>query len=245
MTKRESANVAHTALTDHRILKRPDSGAAKSQNLPPGQFPLVAYAPGPHAPPPWERDRDWAIALGNEFARTNPPLYLWLPAEAKLDHSLRRWPADGPLLLARSRAFLSRGNPKGGVEVAQVAVALEPDSEVALVQLAGAAVAADDFALAVRTADKLIPLNPSSIDHRLTRAVAYLYLNDWQKAESDCREALAIQPLHPNGHFMLAVCLHKQGNPIAGQRELDIALRLAPTPQVRSALLDEYRRLTR
>ena len=34
-----------------------------------GQMPLVAYRAGPHAPPAAERDRDLAVALGNEFTR--------------------------------------------------------------------------------------------------------------------------------------------------------------------------------
>jgi tetratricopeptide (TPR) repeat protein len=245
MPRRDSANVAHTALTDHRILKRPDSGAPRHGRLPPGEFPLVPYPPGPHAPPATERERDRAIALANEFARSRPPGELGLATGMMLEDSLRRWPRDGAALLARSRAHASRGNAAGAVEDARAAVALEPDLEVALVQLAGAAVAADNYELAIQSADRLVTLSPSSVDHRITRAVAYFSLEEWAKAATDCRAALAIQPLHPNARFTLAVSLHKQGDAPGGRRELEAALRLTPKPQAREFLAESYRKLTR
>jgi Tetratricopeptide repeat/Cytochrome c554 and c-prime len=247
MPERDSSNVSHAAVTDHRIMRRPDAGGPRARRLRPGQFPLVAYPPGPHAPPAEERDRDWAVALGNELARTGAaaPPELWLTIDAKLDAALRQWPGDGPAWLARSRAAAGREDGARAVHAARVAVALHPDSEVALVQLAGSAVAAGDFELAARTADRLVPLNPSSSDHLLTRASAHFSLGDWEKAEADCRAALAIQPLQGNGHFMLAVCRHKRGDPAAARRELDTALGLAPTPRARSALSDWYHQLTR
>ena len=69
MPRRDSSNVAHVAVTDHRIRKRPDEAdAARKKMLGPGQTPLVAYRPGPHAPNAAERERDLVIALGNECA---------------------------------------------------------------------------------------------------------------------------------------------------------------------------------
>src|SRR5207248_7685994 len=109
-------------------------------------------------------------------------------------------------------------------------------SEVALVQLAGSAVAAEDYELAARTADKLVLLNPSSSDHLLTRATAYLFLREWEKSEADCRAALAIHPLLANGRLMLAVCRRQRGDPAAGERELAVALSLTPNQRMRSSL---------
>jgi Tfp pilus assembly protein PilF len=245
MPARDSSNVAHVAVTDHRIMKRPDAGGARAKSLAPGEMPLVAYRPGAHAPAVEERDRDLAIALGNEFARGSTSPDRWQRAEAKLDQALRRWPDDGAAWITRSRTHAKNDRGDLAVEAARRAADVHPDSEVALIQLAGAAVAADDYELAVRTADKLILLNPSSADHLLTRASAFFFLKDWQKAEADCRAALAIQPLQPKARFMLAVCRNKRGDPVAGLKELNLALALTPTPQMRSSLSEGYSELTR
>jgi hypothetical protein len=245
MPRRDSSNIAHTAVTDHHIPRRADPAARPPALLRPGELPLVPYPPGPHAPPAAERDRDWAVALGNEFARSRPPAAVWPPAETKLDAALRRSPDDAAALLARSRVYAARGDTARAVEAARAAVGLEPDSEAVLAQLAVAAVAADDFALAIRATDRLVPMNPSSTDHLLTRATAYLYLKDWDRAEADCRAALAIHPLLTNARLMVAACRHRRGDPAGGQRELDAALRLTANPRAKATLTDLYRQLTR
>jgi hypothetical protein len=242
---REGSNVAHVAVTDHRIMRRPDAGGARAKLLVAGQMPLVAYRAGPHAPPTAERDRDLAIALTDAFARTGTSPDRWLAADNLLDRSLKRWPDDAPAWLSRSRGLGARGDGSRAVEAARAAAALNPQSELALVQVAAAATAAEDYELVISTADKLIALNPSSFDHRSTRASAHFFRNDWAKAEADCRAALGIQPLRPNMRFMLAVCLHKRGDPAAGRRELDLALKLTPSAKMRSTLTGWYTQMTR
>jgi Flp pilus assembly protein TadD len=70
-------------------------------------------------------------------------------------------------------------------------------------------------------------------------------LNDWQKAEAECRAALAIQPVRPNARFMLAVCLHKRGDPAGGRREFDLAIKLTPSQEMRAKLVEWFDQLTR
>jgi hypothetical protein len=245
MPARDSSNVAHAAVTDHRIMKRPDAGGARAKALSSGQFPLVLYRAGPHAPGAEERDRDLAIAVGNEFSRGSPPPGMWLAVEEKMDRALTRWPGDGAAWLTRARMHAARNNGTDAVAAARRAVELQPDGELSLMQLAATALVADDFDLAIRTCDKLIPMNPSCATHLLTRAGAYFWKKDWEKAETDCRAALAIQPLHANSRFMLAVCRHKRGDPAAGRRELDIVLQLTPNSQQRASLAKWYDELTR
>ena len=245
MPARDSSNVAHAAVTDHRIMKRPDAGGARAKALSPGQFPLVPYRAGPHAPSAEERDRDLAIVLGNEFARGSPPPSMWLAVEEKMDRALTRWPGDGAAWLTRARMHAARNNGTEAVAAARRAVELQPGGELSLMPLAATALVADDFDLAIRTCDKLILMNPSCATHLLTRGGAFFWKKDWEKAETDCRAALAIQPLHANGRFMLAVCRHKRGDSAAGRRELDIVLQLTPTSQQRASLAKWYDELTR
>jgi tetratricopeptide (TPR) repeat protein len=245
MPSGDSTNVAHIAVTDHRIRRRPDPGGGRSKVLGPGQVPLVAYRPGPHAPADAERDRDLAIALGNECARTGAPPGLWAAVEPRLDRALGLFTADGEAWIARSRVHTARGDGVRAMAAARSAVGLNPDSEVALIQLAAAAMAADDFESAIQAADRLIELNPSSADHRQTRATAHFSRKDWARAEADCRAVLAIQPVRPNARFMLAVCLHRRGDADGGRRELDLAQRLTPAAGQRATLAKWYDQFTR
>lgn len=245
MPRRDSSNIAHVAVTDHRVLRRPDAGLAKAKMLPGGQLPLVAYRPGPHAPPAAERDRDLAIALGDEASRSGAPPGLWGLIEVRLDRALASWPADGPAWLARSRIHSARGDGPRAVDTARKAVDLNPGSEEALNQLAGAAVAADDHDTAIRAATRLIEVSPTSADHRMTRATAYFSRRQWPEAEADCRAALAIQPVRPNARFMLAVCRHHRGDPAGGKREFDLAVTLTPEPEKRETLRRWYAQLTK
>jgi tetratricopeptide (TPR) repeat protein len=244
MPRLDSSNVVHVAITDHRIMRKPDAGGAKAKALGPGRTPLVPYRSGPHAPAAVERDRDFAIALADECVRSGAPAGLWQAVETQLDRVSDMWPADSQVWIARSRVYGARGNGRRAIDAANTAVELVPESEVALIQLAGAAMAADDFATAIHAAGTLIALNPSSADHRQTRATAYFSLNDWAQAESDCRAALAIQPVRPNARFMLAVCLHQRGDAAGGRRELDLAIKLTPSPEMRDKLSRWYAELT-
>ena len=244
MPARDSSNVVHVAVTDHRIMRRPNEGGPRSMFLAPGQMPLVAYPPGPHVPDAAERDRDLLIALAGEFARSDTSPDRRQVVEFKLDGYLKRRPGDAPAWIARSRLH-ARGDGGAAVAAARRAAETNPDSEVALNQLAAAAVAASDYDLAVAAASRLIALSPSSADHVLTRASAHLFLSDWEKAEADCRAALAIQPLQPNARFLLAVCRHKRGDPVAALRQLELAQNLTPDPAGRVRLADWFRGLTR
>src|SRR5262245_1211428 len=245
MPHRDSANIAHVAVTDHRLMKRPDAGGARAKVLGPGLTPLVACPPGPHAPAGAERDRDFAIALGNELSRGGASSALGASADARLDRVLGMWPADGATWITRSRVRVSRGDARGGLEAAHTAVGLCPASEVALIQLASAAIAAEDYDSAARAAERLIDINPSSSDHRLTCATAYFWMKDWERAEANCRAVLAIQPLRPNARFMLAVSLHRRGDAAGSRREFDLALALTPSADTRAQLVRWYDELVR
>jgi tetratricopeptide (TPR) repeat protein len=240
-----SSNVAHAAVTDHRILKRLDSGMKPKRALLPDEFALVPYPPGPHAPSVEERDRDWAIALANLVSHGGTPTGQLGLADDKLENALRRWPGDSPTWLARSKLLSRLIDKTHAMEAAEAAVRAAPNSELALIQLASMAGMAEKYTLAATTADKLIAINPSAHDHRVTRAGAEMLLRQWEKAEADYRAAIKINPLDPNARMLLAVCLFRRGDPAGARREFELALVLMPNATARKSLSDSYRQLTR
>ena len=131
------------------------------------------------------------------------------------------------------------------VKAAKTAVNLAPDSEKALTILADAANSDRQFDTAIAAAEELIRINPKAVDHRLLLAVAYLGKNDYKKAETICRETLAIHSLLPQVHLYLGVCQHQQGDAKGGRQSRDTAIGLASQPAQKSAFGEWYAQQTR
>ncbi len=249
MPPRDSSNITHAAVTDHRIMRRPDAGTPKAKSLPSGQLPVVPYRAGPHAPPSEERERDWAMILCQEVgrsSRTRPsPFGVWEAAKSKMDVSLAKWPGDSVLWCASASAHNSRGDFAAATTAAKNALLLNPESEIGHLRLAEITAAKEDFAQCVQNTAKLVALNPSSAEYRLMHATSLISLKRWDEAATMCDEALRIHPLHPQARLLSAVVKHHRGDTAGGRQELDVALKLTTSPQVRATMSDWFRRQTR
>jgi predicted CXXCH cytochrome family protein len=242
MPKAASANIVHTSVTDHRVLRRPVA-PAPLKGLPAGAVPLLAFRGGTPGP---EQERDLGVALSRLAGRLPPGSgarqTVSRMARERLSESLTTWPGDGDALLALSR---TAATPADRLDAAERAQRLAPGSESALAELAEAAVAAGRFDRAEEAATKLIALSPTSVEYRMARASAAAARGLWARAEDDCRAALATQPLHPFARLVLAASLHHRGDPDAARKEADAAVALATHPQQKQAFRDWFRRETR
>lgn len=252
MPRAASSNIVHTSVTDHRIIRRPIPDTDAGKGLSPGSIPLVPFRPPgrPFTPSEAEGDRDLGIALGHMLGKvpasaSGPRNLLGTYANGRLTNSLQRWPGDVAAWTALASARSGRGDVDGWLEAATTAVHLAPNQETALAELASAALAASRYDVAMRCADKLIQLSPTAIDPLLTRATIYTRQQEWARAEADCRAALAIHPLHPSVRLLLGICRHRQGDPVGGRREAEIAGRLTSTPAQRAEFQARYERETR
>jgi len=242
MPKAGSSNISHTSITDHRILRRAEV-TAPPRGLPKGTLPLVPFHPG-SAPSDPELQRDLGIAMaraGRDLpggSGTQKLMGRW--ALESLGSSRATWGGDAESWLAMARAQSLGGDPKERMAAAERAQRLSPDSETILSELAEAALGLGQYERAIEIATKLIGLNPKSVDYRLSRATTFTILKQWDKAEEDCRKTLEIQPLHPMAHLVLALCLHKRGDPEAGKREADTAIGLATQKQQKAAFREWF-----
>lgn len=249
MPKAASANIIHASVTDHRI-PRTRAPQPAPRGLPFATPPLVRFRTGPFSPAVEERERDLGIALAG-FAKKRLPDEiaargdLRLLATERLRGSLARWPGDADAWRALATCRVGRGEAAEKLRAASNAVALAPEGEPALAEFVEAATAAGQYDAADEAAGKRIRLNPNAVDPVISRAVVNLSRGHWEKVEADCRTALRLHPLHPQAHLYLGVCLHKQGDPAAGQRELQTAVRLETDEREQAILRDWYRQNTR
>jgi Cytochrome c554 and c-prime len=251
MPKSGSSNIVHTAVTDHRVPRRPDSGADMKRPLPLDADPIVPFAPSRHAPPVEERERDLAIAFAKVIGKmsggagaSGQSIYL-AQAESRLAQSLKRWPGDAAAWDVMARLSARIGAPDRFLDAARKAHRLEPDSENISILLADALVSNRQFDEALAIGDRLVRLNPRLIEHRMQRARTLILMNDWPNAEAACREALAIHPLLPDAHLLLAHCRNRQGDRAGGDAALETAIRLATKPAVKADFRKWYQSQSR
>ncbi len=239
MPKADSSNIVHTAVTDHRVLRRPGDGGASKGMLPPDADPIVPFARTRHAPPAEELGRDLAIAFAKTLAKMPGGRTVYhAEAEDRLTRSLKRWPGDAPAWDVLSRMASRVDAPDRALDAARKGFQLDGESENSTMVLADALVANRKFSEALAQADRLVAMNPRLVEHRLLKARTLILMADWSKAEAACRETLAIHPLLPEAHLLLAHCRERQGDRSGGDASLETAIRLAPKPSVK----EDYRR---
>ena len=239
MPKAESTSIAHAAVTNHAIPRRPPA------DKPGGDQVLVAalkayYAPGPYSPPAAERDRDHGIAMAALLGKLPPrgaaASSAATAALAKLQPAVARWPDDEPAWLAVAGIHGMRDEHKQRATAAREAVRAAPHSEHAWSAAMAAEYAADEYAAAVAAADRLIAMNPSATEYRFGRASALIGLKRWADAEKSCRDGLAIHPLLAEGRILLAAALRGQNKHTQARAEAEAGFALATDPATQDAL---------
>jgi Flp pilus assembly protein TadD len=244
MPKAASANIAHTAVTDHRILRRPAPGKGPSDALSPGELP-IALLPGHgrHGPGEAEVERDFGIALAT-LARTQPagPGVGW-EAVQRLRAATDRHPTDAAAWEALALTLSGQGDVTGALQAAEAAVAVAPDRELALSTAASMAVGAGQLDQAGDYARRAIAANPGDPENHLRLAQALTEGGQWAEAEAELRTLLAMSPNHATGRATLGLALHRQGKVREAYAELDRAV--AIDPRQGPALRQWFANLTR
>lgn len=238
MPTNSNTNIAHTSLTDHRILRDPTISIAVSNDL--ADVPVLVPYFQSELLSPEERGRNLAIAL-SKFSEKMPAT---LPIKQRsvttskelLSKSLELWKNDTDGWLALSSLEMGAGNSQGAIQALQSAMRANPKDENVLSLLAFMAESSGRLELALGALNDLIAANPSSQDYRLKRMVMYVSGGDFVQAEAECRELLRINPLQPTARLVLGMCLYGAGEKKAGRKEIDIALNLATSPQQRDAI---------
>ena len=246
-----SKNIVHTAVTDHRILRRPATEPAhQTRAIPFGELPLVRFTTSQHAPDQAEQERDLGIALSRMFEKV--PAHeregrgrILREAETRLERALKRWPDDIECLEAMADVLWFSGRAEQALKTCKTVLTLVPDRERSLLRAVDPALRARELDFALECASKAVAISPAAIDHRLLRGRVYLERKDWSNAEADYRAALRENPAFPIPRAMLALCRHHQGDPQEAQVELNRALEMIRDPEQQTSFRNWFREKTR
>jgi tetratricopeptide (TPR) repeat protein len=246
MPRAESTSIAHAAVTDHRIPRKPTPPPATKPNpsaLPRGELPIMPYRTGSGAVSPDELDRDLAVALALQVPKLAPATAqaVATTAAAKLEAAVARWPDDAVAWLRLSGMYAGLKNLPGEVEAARKAVELQPESEAALTALAAAEAKAKAFPAALAAVDRLIHINPAAVEHRQLRASICLESKDWIAADAACGDAIAINPISAEAYILKAMALDGLGKRADARKAANTAFALETNPERQKLFRQSFR----
>jgi tetratricopeptide (TPR) repeat protein len=244
-----SPDVAHTALSDHRVLRR----AGQPDALPLGphrrfsqEIPLVHFHEDLIDPGDPDIGRDFALAL-MEIAATasQDPMRTTFGEVALplLEKALQKAGADAPGWQAKGYALYLSERPKEAMAAFQTALGLQPEREQTLLYAAKLAQLLGRPAEARAYWQRMIAIDPWPPNYHIELAKTFAHDEDWSRAISEFQEALRINPANLEARKLLVGCYARQGDRRQAQAEFERLLALGPPDA--DQLREGFRKLVR
>jgi Tfp pilus assembly protein PilF len=231
MPAKTSSNIAHSSITDHRILRRPDQAPKLSTAPVPGGVPLLHFHHDLLEPRDPEGERDLGLAMTQmaEF-ESHPGLQEKIArmAQPLLSKAVRRDPADLAAAEGLAYALWKQGRSAEALEVLHGVLKRKPDREGALRVAAPVAdrLGRRDEALKYRRA--LLAINPVEAEYHFGLAQTHARHEEWSQARQAAEAALRLDPVHVGARVTRILCDLREGHPDRARAELDLVLRLDP-----------------
>jgi hypothetical protein len=230
MAQRPS-DVSHTPITDHRILRSPQSPPAISPppRFLPGQVVLRHFHENLLEPNDKEVLRDLAIALvgvtRNQVEDKQAVTRVVLPL---LEEGLRRVPGDVATWEAYSAALMMAGHPQDALAAVRTVLDQDPERESALEDAAGLAELLKEEDAAVTYRQRAVAVNPWSSVAHLRLGVLLGRRKEWPQALAAARNAVRINPASVQGRQLLVEALVRTGETQEARTQFGKLLALAP-----------------
>jgi Flp pilus assembly protein TadD len=207
-----SADVAHTAVTDHRVLARPDKPrppADAAGSLLPWQVPLIHFHER-YLPAGESVKRELGIVLAHVSAaeKQGGPLQQALP---RLQESLLGWPQDVPVLKAKGTALARQGRAAEALKTFEELLALVPRHEEALTWAGSLAEQRGPPERAEAYWRRAVEVNPYLADYHLGLARVLARRRQWEQAAQEASTASRIDPTRLDARRLLLFCYLRLG----------------------------------
>jgi hypothetical protein len=220
MPRGDSSNIAHTSVTDHRIVRRPQPGVKTApRKLLPWELPIAPYHQERLADDP-DLERDIGVVLAGlaEAHKTNVPA---LQAHKRLHQAVERHPDDLAAREAFGTSLLWQGRHAEAAEQFAQVLDKEPERETSLFQAAMcAALRRSDQELPLLR--KLIDVNPHYSFYWIRLADVHAVKKDWPQARAAAEKALELNPAAIEARRTLIQALVAAGQAEQARRHLVI-----------------------
>jgi Tfp pilus assembly protein PilF len=232
MPKRPAGDIAHTALTNHAIPRKPDGVSRKPAAWHPGELPVVNFYRDRLPANDLEVGRDMGIGLMQVAPKLklNPveTVDLTRRALALLDPALKRPPNDALALTAKAEALLMLRRHEEGVKALRQAYQLEPKNEFIVGYLADLEYATKNYSEAKRYWREAIAIHPNYADYRNGLVTLLMQEKEWEQALEQARVLVKLEPSMQKLRETLVRCLLETGKKEEAAREFEILRKLRP-----------------
>lgn len=232
MPRFNSTDVAHTAVTDHRVLRRLGAGAPAVSRLPArDDMPIVDFYQdrlGPKDKAGADRDLGLALVhLAENLPSSDPAkarfAQLALPL---LDAAAKAAPEDAYVLQDRGYARWALNRKLDAMADFEAALAREPERETTLMYAGALAAALSKRDEALAYWRRAIAVNPWAAHYHLQQAKVFADGREWKKAIEASEAALKLDPVRVEARRVLMTSLLKLGEIARARAELETLIGL-------------------
>jgi tetratricopeptide (TPR) repeat protein len=210
MPRGNSSNIAHTSITDHRIVRRIERERKDDDS----SFRLVRFHSGL-----WDDDaevrRDLGLALAELAERTDAEAgrrQLARQAHLLLKQIVESRPSDVAAWEALGLALWRDQRPAEALETLEKALQSAPRRELALQNAALVALEVNAPQRSIAYWDRLLAVNPYSWQAHAYRGQAMALRKQWPEAIASCDAALKLNPFDWRTRMLLLDCLMRGGD---------------------------------
>jgi predicted CXXCH cytochrome family protein len=233
MPRRLTANVAHDAITDHRILRRQDSPTKQEPRFAPqpGQIPLVDFYRNLHDPGDPELGRDLALAMislayrqGSDEIRQ----VICQRALPLLEKALQTDADDIDVQEGKAYALGARGHPRTALAIFEAVLAKVPQREYSRENAARIAAELGEKEAAIGHLRLLLAGNPWNTGAHYLLAKCLGERQDWQTAIAEAEATLRLDSTHVAARTLLVAGYLQTGDKQRARKEFDLIERMRP-----------------
>jgi Flp pilus assembly protein TadD len=227
------ADIPHTAMSDHRIPRRPEDAEAPSPDTQRDRSdtPVAHF----HADIVDARDdgiqRDRAVALAllaRETEEVRPRTWLARTAQPLLESAVNARPDDVPAWEALGYAHWSQGRFPEAESSFSHALNLAPTREATLIDLAQLNARLGRHGAALEYLQRAIAVNPYMSAYHAEVARLQASRGQWKLAAQACRTALQLNPAEREYRKALVTALLRSGAEQEAQHEFALLLQCEP-----------------
>ncbi len=230
MPRSPSADIAHTAVTDHRIKRRPDAQAGHSGMAAVRPHLDLVHFHRQLAPDDPVVARDLAVIVANKAPGLPGRFAQELArfAEPKLRAALTFASDDPPTLEALAIAVWLDGKRDEAMTLFERVLEKAPNRELSLAYAASLARQLNQRERAIGFWQRAIAVNPYRSQYHYELALAYSAGLEWRKSLDACAAGLKLNPAHLDMRMLEVTALLRTGEMEQARRKFDQLMEYDP-----------------